>query len=57
MPPGVPVATVGINGGKNSALLAVNILSLIDEPIHKKLIEFRINAEKASMQKNDHLKY
>jgi len=35
MPPGVPVATVGINGGKNSALLAVIFLSLIDETIHK----------------------
>jgi 5-(carboxyamino)imidazole ribonucleotide mutase len=57
MPPGVPVATVGINGGKNSALLAVSFLSLSDESIHKKLIEFRKNAEKASMQKNDQLKY
>ncbi len=47
----------GINGGKNSALLAVNFLSLIDESIHKKLIEFRKNAEEASMQKNDNLKY
>ena len=56
MPPGVPVATVGINGGKNSALLAVNILSLIDVSIHKKLIKFRNNAEKASMQKNEQLK-
>ena len=57
MPPGVPVATVGINGGKNSALLAVSLLSLIDESIHKKLIEFRKGAEEASMQKNDQLKY
>jgi 5-(carboxyamino)imidazole ribonucleotide mutase len=57
MPPGVPVATVGINGGKNSALLATNILSLIDETIHKKLIEFRSKAEQVSMKKNDKLKY
>jgi 5-(carboxyamino)imidazole ribonucleotide mutase len=55
MPPGVPVATVGINGGKNSALLAVSFLSLVDESIHKKLIEFRNNAEEASMKKNDQL--
>jgi len=57
MPPGVPVATVGINAGKNSALLAVNFLSLIDESIHKKLIEFRKSAEKTSMQKNNKLIY
>jgi len=57
MPPGVPVATVGINGGKNAALLAVSIISLINKSIHKKLIEFRKSAEKASMQKNDKLKY
>ena len=57
MPPGIPVATVGINSGKNSALLAVSFLSLIDESIHNKLIEFRKSAEDASMQKNDNLKY
>jgi len=57
MPPGVPVATVGINGGKNSALLAVIFLSLIDETIHKKLIEFRNKAEKTSMRKNEQLNY
>lgn len=55
MPPGVPVATVGINGGKNSALLAISYLSLIDESIQKKLIKFRKSAEETSMRKNNGL--
>lgn len=38
MPPGVPVASVGINGSKNAAILAVRILSLTDENISGKLV-------------------
>ncbi|GHU61395.1 N5-carboxyaminoimidazole ribonucleotide mutase [Clostridia bacterium] len=41
MPGGVPVATVGIGGAVNAALLAAQILSLSDEKIHKKLEERR----------------
>jgi 5-(carboxyamino)imidazole ribonucleotide mutase len=41
MPPGVPVATVGVDNGKNAALLAVEILSLSDEGLKKKLMRFR----------------
>lgn len=37
MPPGVPVATVGIDGAKNAALLAVQILAVSDEELAKKL--------------------
>ena len=33
MPPGVPVATVGINNGKNAAVLAGEILSIRDPDI------------------------
>ena len=33
MPPGIPVATVGINAGLNSAILAVRILALSDEAL------------------------
>ncbi len=36
MPGGVPVATVGIDNGKNAALLAVRILALSDEKLRKK---------------------
>ncbi len=37
MPPGIPVATVGINGAKNAALLAIQILAVEDEGLAKKL--------------------
>lgn len=37
MPPGVPVATVGIDGAKNAALLAVQILAVSDAELAKKL--------------------
>ncbi|WP_099211756.1 5-(carboxyamino)imidazole ribonucleotide mutase [Thermococcus henrietii] len=41
LPPGVPVATVGIDNGKNAALLAIEILALKDEGLKKKLEEYR----------------
>lgn len=43
MPSGVPVATVAVNGGKNSALLAVEILALSDEVLTKKLSDYKKN--------------
>ncbi len=33
MPPGVPVATVAVDGGRNAGLLAVRILALSDETL------------------------
>jgi len=44
MPPGVPVAAVGIDGAKNAALMAVRILSLLDENILSKLEKWVENA-------------
>jgi 5-(carboxyamino)imidazole ribonucleotide mutase len=41
MPPGVPVATVAINGAKNAALLAVQILARSDEELNQKQKEYR----------------
>ena len=43
MPPGIPVATVGIGGAgaKNAALLATEILALTDDKIAKKLDDYR----------------
>src|SRR3989442_1343444 len=41
MPPGVPVAAVGLDRGENAALLAVQILALTDEGLAKKLREHR----------------
>lgn len=41
MPSGIPVATVSVNGAKNAALLAAEILALHDTDIEHKLKEFR----------------
>ncbi len=41
MPPGVPVATMAINGAKNAGLYAVQILALTDESLAAKLDAFR----------------
>jgi 5-(carboxyamino)imidazole ribonucleotide mutase len=41
MPTGVPVATVAIDGAKNAALLAVEILALADKQLNERLQEYR----------------
>jgi 5-(carboxyamino)imidazole ribonucleotide mutase len=41
MPPGVPVATVGIDNGKNAGLLAVQILATADTALAKKLADYK----------------
>lgn len=41
MPPGIPVATVAINGTKNAGLLAVQILATSDKSLEKKLIVYK----------------
>ena len=41
MPPGIPVATVGINAGKNAGLLAVQILALSDTLLQDKLSAYK----------------
>ena len=47
MPSGIPVATVGIDGASNAALLAIEILSLSDDSLATKLDnERKANAEK-----------
>ncbi|MBO7248256.1 MAG: 5-(carboxyamino)imidazole ribonucleotide mutase [Bacteroidaceae bacterium] len=37
MPPGIPVATVGVNGAQNAAILAVQMLSLADAELAERL--------------------
>jgi 5-(carboxyamino)imidazole ribonucleotide mutase len=46
LPPGIPVGTVGIDNGKNAALLAVSILSLSDKKLSKKLDDYRKKQKK-----------
>jgi len=46
MPPGIPVATVGIDNAKNAALLAISILALSDKTLAEKLKEYREKMKK-----------
>lgn len=41
MPPGIPVATVGIDNAKNAGLLAVQILAVSDKSLEKKLLAYK----------------
>ena len=52
MPSGIPVATVAIDGGKNAALLAAEILALSDEELAQALIARR-KAESEAVLKKD----
>ncbi len=52
MPPGIPVATVGLNAGANAALLAAQILAVEDEAIAHKLAARRAEMAKAIDEKD-----
>lgn len=55
MPPGIPVATVGINGGLNAAILAIQMLALSDEKIATKLEAYKKNLAKKIVKANEEL--
>jgi len=50
MPPGVPVATVGIDSAKNAGILAVQILALSDPELAAKLADFRAKQSSEGME-------
>ena len=52
MPPGIPVATVAINGGKNAAWLALQIIGINHPEIREKLEAHRVEMEEAAMKTN-----
>jgi len=52
MPPGIPVASVAIDGGKNAAILAAEIIAISDEELEKRLIEKREEAKLSVLEKN-----
>lgn len=52
MPPGIPVATVAIDGGKNAGLLAVRMLAMEDEALQEKLKTYSENMCKAVQEKD-----
>lgn len=52
MPPGVPVATVGINAAKNAGLLAAQIIGSGDAAMQRKLDDFKLKLAEESRAKN-----
>ncbi len=55
MPSGIPVATVAVDGGKNAALLAVQILAVTDEALARRLGEARQREKAAVLAKDQEL--
>jgi 5-(carboxyamino)imidazole ribonucleotide mutase len=56
MPFGVPVATVAIDGARNAALLAVQILGINNKAVAKEIIVFREKIKNESLSKNKKIK-
>ena len=55
MPPGIPVATVGVNGAQNAALLAVEMLALSDDALAQKLKAYKQNLKEKIVKANAEL--
>lgn len=56
MPPGIPVATVGINGALNAAILAVRMLSLEDKELEVRFMAYKEGLKKKIVEANEELK-
>lgn len=56
MPPGIPVATVAINGALNAGILAVQMLALADETLAEKFAAYKANLRKKIEKANAELK-
>ena len=55
MPPGIPVATVGINGALNAGILAVQMLAVGDEQLQDKLAAYKEDLKKKIVKANEEL--
>ena len=56
MPPGIPVATVAINGAMNAAILAVQMLALSDESLAETFVAYKEGLKKKIVKANEELK-
>ena len=56
MPPGIPVATVAINGAMNAAILAVQMIALSDEELAKKFAAYKEGLKNKIVKANEELK-
>ena len=55
MPPGIPVATVGVNAAMNAAILAVQMLALTDENVAQQLAEYKAKLGQKITKANEEL--
>jgi len=55
MPPGIPVATVGLNGAKNAGILACQILATGDDELLQKVITFKEDLKSKVVKANEEL--
>lgn len=55
MPPGIPVATVGVNGALNAAILAAEILAVGDENIDRRVAEYKSSLTDKIVKANEEL--
>ena len=53
MPPGIPVATVGVNGAQNAAILSCQMLALSDEALAQRMKDYK-SGLKAKIEKANH---
>lgn len=56
MPPGIPVATVGVNGAQNAAILAVEMLALSDDALAERLAAYKEGLKQKIVKANADLK-
>jgi len=55
MPPGIPVATVAVNGARNAGLLAIQILAVGDRKLMQRFLAFKKDMEQKIIEKSDKL--
>ena len=51
MPPGVPVATMAINGAKNAGILAAQMLGISDQALRKEIFDYKKSLENMVLEK------
>ncbi len=56
MPPGIPVATVGINASLNAGILAAQIIATGDKEVMKEVVKYKESLKKKIVQANEELK-
>lgn len=56
MPPGIPVATVGINAAQNAGILAAQIIAAGDAEVMKEVVKYKESLKKKIVQANEELK-